>query len=109
VDWNKLGDRAEVYHLLDKLSKESRSIPFHVSYFPCMCRMYACSVESMPFSPQVALRLLDSDFPDETVRSFATDMLSSLSDDGLSDYLLQLTQVGDSPMRGFKRGNEGWT
>ena len=43
--------------------------------------------------PQVALRLLDSDFPDEHVRAFAVRALETLSDEQLEDYLLQLVQV----------------
>ena len=43
---------------------------------------------------QVALRLLDSDFPDEHVRRFAVRALETLSDEQLEDYLLQLVQVG---------------
>ena len=42
---------------------------------------------------QVALRLLDSDFPDVHVRSFAVRALETLSDEQLEDYLLQLVQV----------------
>lgn len=42
---------------------------------------------------QVALNLLDSDFPDEHVRSFAVKALEHLPDEQLEDYLLQLVQV----------------
>lgn len=42
---------------------------------------------------QVALRLLDSDFPDEHVRTFAVRALAHLPDEQLEDYLLQLVQV----------------
>lgn len=42
---------------------------------------------------QVALNLLDSDFPDEHVRSFAVKVLEHLPDEQLEDYLLQLVQV----------------
>ena len=42
---------------------------------------------------QVALRMLDSDFPDEHVRGFAVRALETLSDEQLEDYLLQLVQV----------------
>ena len=50
-------------------------------------------IQHIALSWQVALRLLDSDFPDEIVRSFATTILEPLGDDSLQDYLLQLTQV----------------
>lgn len=43
---------------------------------------------------QVALKLLDSGFPDINVRRFATKILEAqLSDEELEHYLLQLTQV----------------
>ena len=42
---------------------------------------------------QTALRLLDCDFPDGTVRAFATRVLSRVPDEQLEDFLLQLTQV----------------
>ena len=42
---------------------------------------------------QIALKLLDCDFPDENVRAFATRVLEKLSDERLEDFLLQLTQV----------------
>ena len=42
---------------------------------------------------QVAIRLLDSDFPDEHVRTFAVQALAQLPDEQLEDYLLQLVQV----------------
>ena len=47
-------------------------------------------------SVQVALRLLDSDFPDEHVRMFAVRALETLSDEQLEDYLLQLVQVSQT-------------
>ena len=42
---------------------------------------------------QVALRLLDSDFPNQHVRTFAVSILEKLSDECLEDFLLQLVQV----------------
>ena len=46
---------------------------------------------------QVGLQLLDSNFPDETVRAFAVYVLESkLSDESLEAYLLQLTQVSNT-------------
>lgn len=45
------------------------------------------------FTVQVSLRLLDSDFPDESVRAFAVKILEGLPDEQLEDFLLQLVQV----------------
>jgi hypothetical protein len=42
---------------------------------------------------QIALKLLDCDFPDESVRGFATQVLQEIPDERLEDILLQLTQV----------------
>ena len=42
---------------------------------------------------QVALKLLDSEFPDEKVRAFATSILEEMYDEELEDFLIQLTQV----------------
>ena len=42
---------------------------------------------------QIALKLLDCDFPDESVRGFATHVLQEIPDERLEDILLQLTQV----------------
>ena len=39
------------------------------------------------------MKLLDCEFADEKVRSFAAEALDSLSDSELEDFLLQLTQV----------------
>ena len=41
----------------------------------------------------MALRLLDAEFPDENVRTFAVKILENLPDDQLEGFLLQLTQV----------------
>ncbi len=46
-----------------------------------------------PLASQIALKLLDCDFPDESVRGFATSVLDALPDERLEDVLLQLTQV----------------
>ena len=44
-------------------------------------------------SPDAALELLDANFGDAEVRSYAVRQLHSLSDDNLVDYLVQLIQV----------------
>lgn len=45
--------------------------------------------------PESALELLDCNFPDPMVREFALRCLvQGLTDDKLSQYLLQLVQVG---------------
>ena len=42
---------------------------------------------------QTALELLDCKFPDPLVRSRAVEWLSSMSDEDLAQYLLQLVQT----------------
>ena len=49
---------------------------------------------------QTALKMLDSNFPDEHVRKFAVNALDELADDELEDILLQLTQVGGACYHG---------
>lgn len=50
--------------------------------------------------PELALELLDCNFPDPMVREFALRCLvQGLTDDKLSQYLLQLVQVGLRPQR----------
>lgn len=51
------------------------------------------SCHMIPPTHQQALNLLDSEYCDEQVRSFATLVLERLPDDQLEDVLLQLTQV----------------
>ena len=46
-----------------------------------------------PTHTQIALKLLDCDFPDENIRGYATRVLRQLPDEKLEDFLLQLTQV----------------
>jgi len=43
--------------------------------------------------PEVALELLDANFGDEHVRSYAVSRLELLTDDQVVDYLVQLIQV----------------
>lgn len=48
--------------------------------------------------PELALELLDCNFPDPMVREFALRCLvQGLTDDKLSQYLLQLVQVRPHP------------
>uniref|UniRef100_A0A3Q3RAC7 phosphatidylinositol-4,5-bisphosphate 3-kinase n=1 Tax=Monopterus albus TaxID=43700 RepID=A0A3Q3RAC7_MONAL len=44
-------------------------------------------------SPRDALELLDFNYPDQYVREYAVDCLRDMSDEELSQYLLQLVQV----------------
>lgn len=44
-----------------------------------------------PLPPEDALPLLDSTFADETVRLYAVERLSILTDDELALYMLELT------------------
>jgi len=55
--------------------------------------MHNMLVDWAPISTVGALELLDSRFADSKVRAFAVKCLEQLSDDELSDYLLQLVQV----------------
>lgn len=91
VNWSKLLDRLEVYAFLENLQDIIKDIPIYVS-LENLCSQHTKKVFFFLLL-QVALRLLDSDYPDEVVRSFATAMLESLTDEDLQDYLLQLTQV----------------
>ncbi len=43
--------------------------------------------------PQIALKLLDCEFPDDNIRDYAIKVLRQLPDEKLEDFLLQLTQV----------------
>ena len=74
-------------------------------YFRLVCYMHICfyytwsrdmSTKNVQFLDffQTALKMLDSNFPDEHVRKFAVSALHELADDELEDILLQLTQVG---------------
>lgn len=46
-----------------------------------------------PMSPEDALCLLDTEFPDETIRFYSVRLLSSISDDQLSLFMPQLVQA----------------
>ncbi|CAI9573520.1 unnamed protein product [Staurois parvus] len=66
VKWNKLEDVAQLQALLQIWSK---------------------------LPPRDALELLDFNYPDQYVREYAVNCLKSMSDEELSQYLLQLVQV----------------
>ncbi|KAJ6669307.1 hypothetical protein lerEdw1_008116 [Lerista edwardsae] len=66
VKWNKLEDVAQLQALLQIWSK---------------------------LPPREALELLDFNYPDQYVREYAVDCLRQMSDEELSQYLLQLVQV----------------
>lgn len=62
------------------------------------CQMYCLLKEWPLMESESALELLDCNFPDPMVREFALRCLvQSLTDDKLSQYLLQLVQVRYSP------------
>jgi len=44
-------------------------------------------------SPIAALELLDAKFGDDRVRSYAVSRMELLTDDAVSEYLMQLVQV----------------
>ncbi|TMS01226.1 Phosphatidylinositol 4,5-bisphosphate 3-kinase catalytic subunit alpha isoform [Larimichthys crocea] len=59
-----------------------------------VCQMYCLLKEWPLMEPESALELLDCNFPDPMVREFALRCLvQGLTDDKLSQYLLQLVQV----------------
>jgi phosphatidylinositol-4,5-bisphosphate 3-kinase len=66
VDWGNVDKRMEAYRLLQLWSR--------------------------PASAVTALELLDAKFADPVVRQYAIDLLRSLKDDQLRNYLLQLVQ-----------------
>ncbi|XP_068136641.1 phosphatidylinositol 4,5-bisphosphate 3-kinase catalytic subunit beta isoform isoform X2 [Hyperolius riggenbachi] len=66
VKWNKLEDVAQLQALLQIWSR---------------------------LPPRDALELLDFNYPDQYVREYAVNCLKSMSDEELSQYLLQLVQV----------------
>jgi phosphatidylinositol-4,5-bisphosphate 3-kinase len=69
LNWSELTQVIEVYALLQQVEAE----------------------QQLPV--QTALKLLDGEFSDEKVRSFAVRVLETLPDDRLENFLLQLTQV----------------
>jgi phosphatidylinositol-4,5-bisphosphate 3-kinase len=69
LNWSELTQVIEVYALLQQVEAE----------------------QQLPV--QTALKLLDGEFSDEKVRSFAVRVLETLPDDRLENFLLQLTQA----------------
>lgn len=56
--------------------------------------MYCLVKDWPPIKPEQAMELLDCNYPDPMVRSFAVRCLEKyLTDDKLSQYLIQLVQV----------------
>lgn len=59
--------------------------------------MYCLLKEWPSIRPEQAMELLDCNYPDPMVRHFAVRCLEKyLTDDKLSQYLIQLVQVGSS-------------
>ena len=100
---------------------QSQSCNFNNAYKPPTCSMetsqrgplqaktrLALQAKTVSGLFQIALKLLDCDFPDECVRGFATRVLEQLADERLEDILLQLTQVSASPaLHGCSEGRGG--
>lgn len=64
--------------------------------------MYCLLKEWPSIRPEQAMELLDCNYPDPMVRHFAVRCLDKyLTDDKLSQYLIQLVQVGLTKSRGF--------
>uniref|UniRef100_A0A8C6PBR3 Phosphatidylinositol-4,5-bisphosphate 3-kinase catalytic subunit alpha n=1 Tax=Nothobranchius furzeri TaxID=105023 RepID=A0A8C6PBR3_NOTFU len=65
-----------------------------VSCHLCVCQMYCLLKEWPSIRPEQAMELLDCNYPDPMVRHFAVRCLEKyLTDDKLSQYLIQLVQV----------------
>lgn len=57
-------------------------------------QMYCLVKDWPPIKPEQAMELLDCNYPDPMVRGFAVRCLEKyLTDDKLSQYLIQLVQV----------------
>lgn len=57
-------------------------------------QMYCLVKDWPPIKPEQAMELLDCNYPDPMVRAFAVRCLEKyLTDDKLSQYLIQLVQV----------------
>lgn len=62
--------------------------------FVCVPQMYCLLKEWPSIRPEQAMELLDCNYPDPMVRHFAVRCLDKyLTDDKLSQYLIQLVQV----------------
>lgn len=71
---------------------------FNVSVYNVLglhCPQMYCLVKDWPpIKPEQAMELLDCNYPDPMVRAFAVRCLEKyLTDDKLSQYLIQLVQV----------------
>ncbi|XP_069752770.1 phosphatidylinositol 4,5-bisphosphate 3-kinase catalytic subunit beta isoform isoform X4 [Narcine bancroftii] len=62
-------------------------------FFPAFDKLQALLQIWAKLPPREALELLDFNYPDQYVRKYAVGCLKEMSDDGLSQYLLQLVQV----------------
>ena len=83
-----------MYSLLDQIADAKSEFPMEVSSVVSMETMTSGVFVVLG---QIALKLLDCDFPDESVRCFATSVLEDTPDERLEDILLQLTQVCATP------------
>lgn len=65
-----------------------------------LSQMYCLLKEWPSIRPEQAMELLDCNYPDPMVRNFAVRCLEKyLTDDKLSQYLIQLVQVGSNQER----------
>lgn len=65
-----------------------------------LSQMYCLLKEWPSIRPEQAMELLDCNYPDPMVRHFAVRCLEKyLTDDKLSQYLIQLVQVGSNQER----------
>eukprot|EP01029_Cantina_marsupialis_P008233 TRINITY_DN195920_c0_g1_i3.p1 TRINITY_DN195920_c0_g1~~TRINITY_DN195920_c0_g1_i3.p1 ORF type:complete len:430 (+),score=144.77 TRINITY_DN195920_c0_g1_i3:98-1387(+) len=83
--------RHQLKHFAKALPVFLRSVPWND--YDSVQEAYRLLREWAEISPIDALQLLDAQFPDPKVRAYAVEKLESLSDEDLSVYMLQLTQV----------------
>lgn len=64
-------------------------------FYICSLSQMYCLLKDWPaIKPEQAMELLDCNFPDPMIRDFAVKCLEKyLTDDRLSQYLIQLVQV----------------
>lgn len=68
--------------------------PKYVIAWTSCPQMYCLVKDWPPIKPEQAMELLDCNYPDPMVRAFAVRCLEQhLTDDKLSQYLIQLVQV----------------
>lgn len=71
--------------------------------------MYCLLKEWPSIRPEQAMELLDCNYPDPMVRHFAVRCLDKyLTDDKLSQYLIQLVQVGLTYNQGYWVQGTDW-